>query len=105
MPNITSNSAPIYSADLLYEQNCKCGTTVVLADGESWTSGSEGKAWKVVILAATTFAAIEATNISAQDLVKLQGHSWTAGQELMLNFTDFEVVTGLVVVYMDCLQS
>ena len=105
MPTITGNSAPIYSADLLYEQNCKCGSTVVLGNGESWDSGTGDKAWKIVVLAATSFADIDATNIHSGDLVKLEGHSWTAGQELMLNFTTIEVTTGLVVIYKDCSQS
>lgn len=105
MPNITSNSAPIYSADLLYEQNGKCGETVVLTAGETWTAGAGSKGWKFVVLANSVINKIAATNIHASNQAQLEAHPWLAGQELMANFTEISVEEGIIVVYMDCLQS
>jgi|TARA_R100000084_G_scaffold96950_1_gene50839 hypothetical protein len=104
--NITNNSAPIFSADLLYEQNGKCGQTVVLGAGETWSAGTGAKAWKFVVLQdSTLFSDMQATNIHGSDLTQLTGISWSKGQEVMLNFTSLGIEEGLIIVYMDCLQS
>ena len=113
--NITNNTAGIYAADLLYEQNCKCGNTVILNDNETW----EGTAWKVVILNAgvvaaassgnRVFASFNATNMSGANKTKIVGGKYVAGSEIMANITSIETTSSLadllIVVYMDCTQS
>ena len=73
--NITNNAATIYGADLLYEQNCKCGTIEVLASGETWVAGDGDNVWRMDILfngdmtnrPALVFETLVAENISVSD--------------------------------------
>jgi hypothetical protein len=115
---ITTNVAPIYGADLLYEQNCKCGTTEVLGAGGSWSAGTGDKVWKIVILnngapnqghdTNRVFAALSANNMSETSLTRLTATKFANGQEILGDFT--QVSTGLgaditVILYKDCKQS
>ena len=112
---ITTNVAPIYSADLMYEQNCKCGTIEVLTAGEEWTAGTGDKVWRMDILfngdaggrPARVFGDIIATNISAQNTTKLTGCFYVNGQIIMGDFIAVSVSTpgAVVILYKDCRQS
>ena len=102
--NITTNVAGIYSADLLYEQNGKCGTTIVLTDAGTWASADQ-RIWKIVVLTPTTFGALAANNIPSAACTKLESIAYTAGQELLGDFTQIEVTTGDIIGYADCTQS
>ena len=110
--NITTNVAGIYAADLLYEQNCKCGTTRVIMDGEQFT----GSAWKIVILnngevtniPAEVFTSLSMKNMSVADSLKLKGTRFFSGQEILGEFEEASVKAGAnfsVIIYMDCAQS
>ena len=111
---ITNNTAGIYAADLLSEQKCKCGNTVILTQNESW----EGKAWKVEVLNAgvvsslsagnRVFTTFNATNISGANKAKIVAGKYVAGSEIMANITAIDtaqLADLLIVVYMDCTQS
>ena len=113
---ITTNVAPIYSADLLYEQNCKCGTIEVLGAEEEWAEGEGDKVWRIDVIhngdstgrPLRVFGAITATNISASGLMKLAGAKYINGQTIMGDFTSVSVgaVAGTtVILYKDCRQS
>ena len=112
---ITTNVAPIYSADLMYEQNCKCGTIEVLAAGENWEAGEGDKVWRIDILfngdaggrPGRVFGDLIATNISPQDCGKLAGSSYVNGQIIMGDFIVVGVSTpgAIVILYKDCRQS
>jgi len=113
---ITTNVAPIYSADLLYEQNCKCGTIEVLAAGGEWSAGTGDKVWRIDVIhngdstgrPLRVFGAITATNISASGLMTLSGAKYINGQTIMGDFTSVSVgnVAGTtVILYKDCSQS
>ena len=114
---ITTNVAPIYSADLLYEQNCKCGTIEVLGTGEAWNAGTGDKVWRIDVVnngEATgrplrVFESLGATNISVVNLLKLVGARFINGQTIMGDF-DKAIVGTLgqgttVILYKDCRQS
>ena len=113
---ITTNVAPIYSADLLYEQNCKCGTIEVLGAGEEWDAGAGDKVWRIDVIhngEATgrplrVFNTITATNISEANLEKLAAAKFINGQTIMGDFTSVsigDVVGTIVILYKDCKQS
>jgi len=112
---ITTNVALIYSADLMYEQNCKCGTIQVLTEGEIWEAGDGDKVWRIDILfngdgagrPGRVLGDLIANNISAQDCVKLAGCSYINGQIIMGDFIVVSVSTpgAFVILYKDCRQS
>jgi len=113
---ITTNVAPIYSADLMYEQNCKCGTIEVLGAGETWTAGTGDKVWRIDVIhngEATgrplrVFTELAATNISGANLLKLAGAKFINGQTIMGDFTGVSVgafAGTTVILYKDCRQS
>tara|TARA_Y100001973_G_C4951210_1_gene210370 strand:+ start:205 stop:534 length:330 start_codon:yes stop_codon:yes gene_type:complete len=104
--NISINAAPIYSADLLYEQNCKCGATRVLEAGDEFDYTTAGdKGWKFVALISSELSALSASNVSTADCTKIVGTTLGAGTEIMMAVEGITVNTGLVIVYMDCNQS
>lgn len=114
--NITNNAATIYGADLLYEQNCKCGTIEVLSAGETWTAGDGDNVWRIDILfngdisnrPALVFQSLVAKNISVADCTKLRASRYVSGQTIMGDFTTVETVapSGVtVILYKDCKQS
>tara|TARA_R110000751_G_scaffold257302_1_gene356702 strand:- start:646 stop:978 length:333 start_codon:yes stop_codon:yes gene_type:complete len=104
---ITQNSAAIYSADLMYEQNCKCGMTEVILGEYAFnyvTNGDYG--WKMVCLVdGTTLESINITNISGSHNAALATLTYEAGQELIGSIATFDCLTGGWIVYKDCLQS
>lgn len=113
---ITTNVAGIYSADLMYEQNCKCGTIEVMGAGETWTAGTGDKVWRIDIISNgeaagrpnLTFTDLEATNISGADCVKLKNAKYINGQTIMGDFTAVSTsltLTTTVILYKDCKQS
>ena len=114
--SITTNSAGIYSADLLYEQNCKCGTTEVLIAGEDWAAASGDKVWRIDIISngdatgrpAVVFSSLTATNMSAASLNNLVRAKYINGQTIMGDFTSVapvEVEGVTIILYKDCQQS
>ena len=118
-PNISTTVAPIYAADLLYEQNCKCGQTEVLTNSETWSNVTAGdNVWRIDIVdtggadsrAVPIFTVLAASNISAADCTKLVGARYTPGQSILGDFTGVSLLTGVtnpifVVLYKDCRQS
>ena len=112
---ISNNAAGIYAADLLYEQNCKCGDTVIIKEGESWTAAAGTKAWKLVILnngaasgKASVFEGVSADNLSAASITNMIDGEYDNNTEIMGAFTAISTaVTAeiLVIIYMDCLLS
>ncbi len=116
-PTITNNIAGIYAADLLYEQNCKCGTISVLGSAEQWvSSGDDDIVWKIVILnnggglggTSAVIDNIDAKNMSVHDLANLKATKFINGQEIMGLFTSVRLKTmtdASVILYKDCLQS
>ena len=114
---ITTNVAPIFSADLLYEQNCKCGTIEVLGTGEEWAAGAGDKVWRIDVIyngdssgrPIRVFTSLGATNISGINLVQLAGTRFINGQTIMGDFTSVIVgayaVGATVILYKDCRQS
>jgi hypothetical protein len=114
--NISNNSAPIYTADLMYEQQGKCGKPKVIKSSGSWTAAAGERAWKIVILSAgsylsvgnTIFTAIAADNMSEAHCTTLTQTKFTPGIEIMGAFTSFTMtatVDCVVIVYMDCKLS
>jgi hypothetical protein len=114
--NITNNAATIYGADLLYEQNCKCGTIEVLSGGETWTAGDGDNVWRMDILfsgdisnrPALIFQTLVAKNISASDCTKLIAARYLSGQTIMGDFTSVSTNAAVgitVILYKDCKQS
>jgi hypothetical protein len=109
---ITNNTAPIYTADLMYEDHGKCHTTKVLTETDTWvrdmsdTSEDYG-AWKIVALTdGATLSALVADNISAADCTKLIAVTYEAGQELMADeFSTITCATGTWICYMGCHNS
>ena len=104
---ISPNSGAIYSADLLYEQNCKCGTTEVFVAEESFNYATNGdKGWKMVALEdGSTLEGLVATNIVAADCVKLISFTYEAGQEILAQIESFDCMGGGWIVYKDCKLS
>ena len=105
-PTITSSVANIYSADLLYEQNAKCGTIRVLSGADTFEAATEADtspAWKIMCLENATLSVVEATNISGTDSAKIT--TLTAGTEVMGAFTNITTTVGTIIIYRDCTQS
>lgn len=113
---ITTNVAPIYSADLLYEQNCKCGTTEVLTSGGEWAAGAGDKVWRIDVLynghssghPARVFSALSASNISGAGCTAIANASLSNGQTIMGDFTGITAgaAAGItLILYKDCTQS
>ena len=115
---ITTNVAPIYSADLLYEQNCKCGTIEVLGTGMEWAAGAGDHVWKIVVLnngapnqghdTNRVFGALEAINMSGESLGILGATKFSNGQEIMGDFITVGAAEGedlTLILYKDCKQS
>ena len=114
--SITTNSAGIYSADLLYEQNCKCGTTVVLAGGQDWSAGAGDRVWRIDVISngdatgrpAAVFSALSATNMAASSLLNLARAKYVNTQTIMGDFFAIEteeVDAITLILYKDCTQS
>ena len=115
--SITTNVAGIYAADLVYEQNCKCGQIQVLGSKEVYSSQAlNDKVWRIDIIytsdasgrATQIFSSLKADNISAADCAKLSISKFAVGQTIMGDFTDINIVLGIgitVILYKDCLQS
>lgn len=114
--NITTNVAPIYSADLLYEQNCKCGTIEVLGEEGDWAAGTGDKVWRIDVLycgdsenrPVQVFSALSATNISESGCTSIVGAKYVNGQTIMGDFTAVTAaaITGVtLILYKDCRQS
>mgnify|MGYP003647520896 CR=1 FL=1 len=115
--SITTNVAGIYAADLLYEQNCKCGQIQVLGSKEVYDSQVlNDKVWRIDIIftsdangrPTTIFSTLKANNISPIDSAKLCASKFAVGQTIMGDFTDINIVLGqgiTVMLYKDCLQS
>ena len=105
--NITGNAATIYSADLLYEQNCKCGTTEIIMGESSFDYSSKGDyGWKMVALAdGTTCSTFNLENMILADNVKLASVTFPAGFEIIGQIAEFACTTGGWIVYKDCQQS
>ena len=110
--NISNNAAEIYEASLLYEQNCKCGTTEVLIATEGYAAvAGEPNVWKIVAVQnASALSGITANNISIADCAKLTiggaaSHTFVAGAEIMADITALDVQAGVFILYKDCSQS
>ena len=115
--SITTNSAGIYSADLLYEQNCKCGTIEVLGSKDVYQTTDLGdKVWRIDVLSTadansrptTIFSGLSANNISAEDCLKLTQTKFMQGQTIMGDFTGISIQVAplaVVIIYKDCTQS
>jgi len=105
--DISNNSADIYEASLLYEQNGKCGTTRVLTSGDSWDWATRGqKCWKIVVLQDAVFSSLASDNIIPADCTKIVASGGLiAGTEMMADFTSLDIDDGLIILYMDCSQS
>ena len=100
---ISPNTGAVYSADLLYEQNCKCGTTEVYTDGETFDFDVLGDyGWKMVCMEAGNLESLECTNISATDCSKLAAIAYVAGQEIVAAIESFSIDSGAWIVYKDC---
>lgn len=120
-PNISTTVAPIYAADLLYEQNCKCGTTQVLTSGEIWISETLGdNVWRIDILdtggtdvlrPVSIFETLAATNISSADCTKLVATRFASHSSIFGDFTAITIAAAgavtdkTVIIYKDCRQS
>ena len=106
-PSITSTVADIYAADLLYEQNAKCGTIRVLSGADTFEASVEvsdtSAAWKIMCINNATIDTVEATNISVADCAKIT--SLEAGTEIMGAFTKIVTSAGVLMIYRDCSQS
>jgi len=113
---ITTNVAPIYSADLLYEQNCKCGTIEVLGANEQWTAGTGDKVWRIDVLyngdasgrPARVFSTLAASNISSEGCAVITSAYLLNGQIIMGDFTGVTAGAGTgitLILYKDCSQS
>ena len=115
---ITTNVAPIYSADLLYEQNCKCGTIEVLAGGQGWSAEAGDHVWKIVVLnngaenqghdTNRVFESLEALNMTNESLGRLAVTKYANGQEIMGDFVAVGAAEGedlTLILYKDCKQS
>lgn len=115
---ITTNVAPIYSADLLYEQNCKCGIIEVLGTGMEWAAGAGDHVWKIVVLnngapnqghdTNRVFGTLEAINMSGESLGRLAATKFSNGQEIMGDFITVGAGEGedlTLILYKDCKQS
>jgi hypothetical protein len=114
--SISNNAAPIYTADLMYEQQGKCGETVVIKSSGSWTAAAGTSAWKIVILSAgnylsvgnLVFSDIAANNISTAGCTALTQTKFQSGIEIMGAFTELTLAATAdmsVIVYMDCTKS
>ena len=105
--NITGTSAPIYTADLLYEQQCKCGATEVFETGDefNWVTKAN-KGWKLVAMdTSNTIEGLTMTNVLAADTLKLVGVTYSAGQEICGLIEAFNVGSGVWILYKDCNES
>lgn len=103
MPDPTRISAlSTYSGGMLYEQNCKCGTTEVFADGESFVRGAGDYGWKMVCMEAGTLESLDCTNISVLHCAKLVAIAYVAGQEIVATIEGFSIDSGTWIVYKDC---
>ncbi len=108
MPRITGITAPIYNTDLQYERNCKCGTTEVIGAGETFDWEDEGDyGWKIVFFGATKLVddSLKITNMSTVDQALLDHLTFANRDEIMGQISDFDVQSGLAVVYKDCSES
>jgi hypothetical protein len=104
--NISSATAEIYEASLMFQQCGMCeNDTVVLETGDSWTSSGNDIGWKLVCLEAGELTGFETTNMSAGDNAKLTGTTIPVGFELMGAITSIEVSAGKYILYKDCPQS
>jgi hypothetical protein len=104
MPDPTRISAlSTYSGGMIYEQNCKCGTTEVFATGESFEASTLGDyGWKMVCIEGGTLESLACTNISALHCAKLTAVTYVPGQEIVATIEIFSVVDGVWIVYKDC---
>ena len=120
---ITNNAAPVLSADLAYEVNCKCGCeTIILSDNgafpvvrwaaSEWVSTipgcvDKGNVYKVVCLEQNTnIRYARATNLSERSSLQLEsGFQFKIGSEILADFYEFEIVSGTVILYKSCNQS
>ena len=114
--NITNNAATIYGADLLYEQNCKCGTIEVLQAEETWTAGDGDNVWRIDVLfngdlsarPSPVFQSLTAKNISVADCTKIRAARFSNGQTIMGDFIQVSTAATVgitVILYKDCKQS
>jgi len=114
--NITNNAATIYGADLLYEQNCKCGTIEVLTASETWTAGDGDNVWRIDVLnngdasarPSIVFQDIIAKNISSADCTKLRACKFSNSQIIMGDFSSVQTAATIgitLILYKDCKQS
>ena len=116
-PNISAQVAPIYTADLLYEQNCKCGTTEVLLTGESWVNEDGDNVWRIDILDTggldvnrplAVLGSLVANNISAANCTKLVNARYVTKTSIFGDFTAVslrESAGAVIILYKDCSQS
>lgn len=119
---ITNNQAPVLSADLMYEEHGKCGTTRVLENASVGTppanvfdaaNEDSQKAWKIVFLNETTVIDFQADNMESVDEQRLGtaafGKTYPAGVEIMADIKyvklDDRQDNGLAILYIDCSQS
>ncbi len=115
--SIQNNQAGVFSADLLYEQNCKCGTTEVLIAEGSWSADTDDeRVWKIHVVNAghasnhknVAFTELTADNISSADCTKIVEAPIPDDTEIMGSFS---LVTAgasegtLIVLYKDCKLS
>tara|TARA_R110002020_G_scaffold10327_4_gene39798 strand:- start:29 stop:361 length:333 start_codon:yes stop_codon:yes gene_type:complete len=104
---INPNTGAIYSADLMYEQNCKCGTTEVIVTEEQFDYSTKGDyGWKMVcVVNNTIIESVGITNMSAADCLKLESITWSKGEEIVGNIATFNCTEGGWIVYKDCKLS
>ena len=119
--NISGITAPIYTADLLYEQQCKCGKTRILFPGDEFIYDAAGasdvnhKAWKIEALGgapgvgANSLDTITMDGLAPADATALANETQTnpkaSGWEIKGLFTQVNCATGMWIVYFDCNNS
>ena len=114
---ITNNTAPIYEASLMYEQNGKCGTTIVLGADGSWTAdNASDRVWKIHVVNAghssdhknIAFSTLTADNISDTHCAIIAENPIPDDTEIMGSFSRVDAAgdAGIIIIlYKDCSQS
>jgi hypothetical protein len=118
---ITNNASPVLSADLMYEEHGKCGSSHTIENNRVLDANifdahallTLTKAWKIVFLTETLVIDFQADNMATADFEKLgtalRPKKYAAGVEIMADITYVKVddrhATGCAILYSDCTQS
>ena len=118
---ITNNASPVLSADLMYEDHGKCGSSHTIENNrvldanifDVSTLPILNDAWKIVFLTETLVIDFQAKNMATADYEKLgtvlRPKKYAAGVEIMADITYVKIddrhATGCAILYSDCTQS